>query len=305
MEEKQASTTALMTAYCRAYHATHVSPKIFDDFLIDRMFTEQEHILFNKLLADRLPLINPELAASNPDQDTALAYVLQAYGVAVSLSRARFTEGCLEESVLERGVQQYVLLGAGLDTFAFRRPDLVSRLQVFEVDHPATQALKHQRLAALNMETPAQLHFVPADFTREDLAGALGRSTYDAQKLSFFSWLGVICYLPRDAVFGTLRTIARLAPKGSTIAFDYMDLDAFIPERASKHVQQMQASTRQAGEPMQTGFDPLTIGDELKSVGFILEENLHPVDIEARYFQGRTDEYHAFEHLHFARAVVA
>jgi methyltransferase (TIGR00027 family) len=303
MDENRASTTALMTAYCRAYHATYASPKIFDDFLADRLFTREEHVTFDRLLAERLPLINPELAASGPDQATALACVMQALGLAVSLSRLRYTEDCLEQAV-GQGAQQYVLLGAGLDTFAFRRPDLVNRLQVFEVDRPATQGLKRQRLAMLNMETPTHLHFVPADFATGNLTDAIRNSAYNPQKLSFFSWLGVICYLPREAVLGTLRTIAGLAPRGSAIVFDYTDNDAFIPEKASKQAQAMQASTREVGEPMQTGFDPLTLGDELKSLGFSLEENLHPDGIEARYFQGRADGYHAFAHLHFAKAVV-
>lgn len=303
MEENQASITALMTAYCRAYHAVNVSPKIFDDFLADRMFTSEERITFNRLLAERLPLINPTLASSKPDQATALAHVMQAYGVTSSLSRARYTENCLEQAV-GQGAQQYVLLGAGLDTFAFRRPDLVSQLQVFEIDHPATQALKYRRLAALKMETPPQLHFVAVNFAAQNLADGLQASAYDSKKVSFFSWLGVICYLPREAVFQTLQTIAGLAPKGSTIVFDYLDLDAFHPGKASRAMQMMQASTKAAGEPMKTGFDPLTLGDELKAVGFSLEEDLSPGKIEEQYFQGRTDIFHAFEHIHFARAVV-
>ncbi len=303
MEDNQASITALMTAYCRAYHAVNVSPQIFDDFLADRMFTPEERIRFNHLLAERLPLINPTLAATHPDQATALEHIMQAYGVTSSLSRARYTENCLEQAVAQ-GTKQYVLLGAGLDTFAFRRPDLVSQLQVFEVDHPATQALKHRRLAALKMETPPQLNFVAVDFAKQNLEDGLRNSTYDPQKVSFFSWLGVVCYLSRDAVFNTLQTVAGLAPKGSTIVFDYLDDDAFIPAKSSRAMQMMQASTRAAGEPMKTGFDPLSLGDELKTVGFSLEENLSPQDIETRYFQGRTDIYHAFEHIHFARAVI-
>ena len=303
MDESRASITALMAAYCRAYHATHATLKIFDDFLADRLFSPEEHVTFDRMLVERLPLISPEMASSNPDAATALAHIMQMYGLASSLSRARYMEDCLEQAV-GQGVQQYVLLGAGLDTFALRRPDLADRLQVFELDRPATQALKQQRLAALGMGLPPQLHFVPIDFTRDNLAEALQHSAYDTHKASFFSWLGVVCYLPRQAVFDTLRTMAGLAPKGSTVVFDYLDDKAFIPGKVSKQIQLIQASAREAGEPMQTGFDPLTLGDELKSLGFSLEENLSPAKIEERYFQGRTDGYHAYQHIYFARAVV-
>ncbi len=105
-------------------------------------------------------------------------------------------------------------------------------------------------------------------------------------------------------VFDTLRAVAAVAPEGSVIVFDYMDADAFRPERAARRVQLLQAIARQVGEPMQAGFDPIELAADLDRAGFRLEENLDPVAIEARYFQQRADEYHAFEHVHFARAVV-
>jgi methyltransferase (TIGR00027 family) len=180
----------------------------------------------------------------------------------------------------------------------------MKQLQVFEVDHPATQALKRQRLVALSREFPAQLHFVPVDFTEESLAAALKHSAYDPQKSSFFSWLGVTYYLPRDAVFATLRSISEVAPAGSAFIFDYFDLDAFAPEKAAKRMQRMQAIVRSAGEPIKTGFDSSTLAADLASLGLRLHENLSPSDIEGRYFQERTDGYHAFEHTHFAWVVV-
>jgi methyltransferase (TIGR00027 family) len=182
---------------------------------------------------------------------------------------------------------------------------LVAKLQVFEVDHPATQTLKRQRIAMPGWELPAQLHFVPVDFTKESLASALQYSSYDPQIASFFSWQGVTYYLTREVVFATLQAIATIAPSGSAIVFDYMDADAFIPGRAAKRTQLMHGIARRVGEPMKTGFDPLTLVGDLKRLGLTLQENLTPADIEDRYFRGRTDRYHAFEHVHFARAVVA
>ncbi len=131
------------------------------------------------------------------------------------------------------------------------------------------------------------------------------RSSYDPQVPSFFSWLGVTYYLTRGAVFATLRAIADIAPAGSAVIFDYLDTDAFIPEKAAKRVQVMIRDARQiAGEPMITGFDPSSLAAELASTGLRLQEDLSPSDIQGLYFQGRKDGYYACEHLHFAWAVV-
>ena len=304
MEVNQAGITALVTAYARAYHATHDSPKIFDDFLADQYYTPEEHSQFDQNLAGMVGLIAPEIAATNPDPAMALAAVMQTMHGPVTLSRSRYTEDALEAAV-NGGARQYVILGAGLDTFAFRWPDLLERLQVFEVDHPATQAMKRERIAMAGWDIPPQLHLLPMDFTQESLATALERSDYDPGRLTFWSWLGVTFYLPRDVVFTTLRMIAKLSPAGSTVVFDYMDADAFVPEKAARRTQLMHQIARRVGEPMQTGFDPLTLAADLDRLGFQLVENLSPADIESRYFQGRGDAYHAFEHVHFARAVVA
>lgn len=308
MTERQAGVTALVTAYSRAYHATHDSPKIFDDFLADQFYTAEEHARFDQNLAGLLPLIDPELAATHPDPATALAWVIQLHNGPVTLSRSRYTEDCLELA-LAQGARQYLILGAGFDTFAFRRPELADRLAVFEVDHPVTQAMKRERIALAGWALPANLHFAPVDFSQESLADALRRSAYDSRELTFISWLGVTFYLTRDVVFDTLRAIAGLAPSGSQVVFDYMDADAFDPEKAGKRVRLMQDIARQVGEPMKAGFDPQTLAGDLQPLGLRLVEGLAPEEIEARFFRGpqgggRSDRYHAFEHVHFARAAV-
>ena len=135
------------------------------------------------------------------------------------ISRARYTEETLEKAV-RQGVKQYVILGAGMDTFAFRRPEMLEELEVFEVDHPATQEFKLNRLTELGWKHPAKLHFIPIDFTKESLVTALTRSSsYDPNVKSFFSWLGVTPYLTQEEVFATLRSIAEVAPAGSTSSF--------------------------------------------------------------------------------------
>jgi methyltransferase (TIGR00027 family) len=303
MEDSRVSLTALLTAYARAYHATHAAPKLFNDYLADQLFTEEERTYFGDNLAEALKFLDPERAAACPDRAAALAWYMRLQGGPITLSRSRYTEDSLV-GALSQGVRQYVILGAGMETFAFRQPELMRRLHVFEIDHPATQAFKLQRLAELGWDVPPELHFVPVDFTREHLAAALRRSPYDPQAASFFSWLGVTYYLTREVVFDTLRAIAGVAPAGSLIVFDYMDLDAFVPERAARRMQRMQAIVRQAGEPMKAGFDPSRLAADLEAMGLRLREDLSPADIEERYFRGRSDGYHAYEHVHFAQVAV-
>lgn len=303
MTEKQAGLTAIAMAYARAHHAKHASPKIFDDFLADQLFTPEERAQTDRDWANMLQYVAPELAAENPSPETALDLVVQLTNGPITLGRSRYTEDSLAE-VIHKGVRQYINLGAGLDTFAYRRPDLADRLQVFELDHPATQAIKQQKVDATSWSQPANLHRVPVDFTKESLVDALRRSSYDPKQSSFFSWLGVSYYLDRDVIFETLRNIASISAPGSTIVFDYLDADAFVPERSSKRMQQMIWMASQLGEPLKAGFDPQTFGAQLDRIGLRLEENLSPAAIDARYFSGRPDRYHAVEHFHYARALV-
>ncbi|GAX88852.1 class I SAM-dependent methyltransferase [Effusibacillus lacus] len=298
MKENQVSLTAIMTAYIRALHAMNDAPKIFDDFLAYSLIPEERRVLIEQGFTRALQLNDPEGTVSYSDQTTTLASLLQAMGLPNVLSRSRYTEDNLEQAV-KQGMQQYVILGAGMDTFAFRRPDLLGQLQVFEVDHPATQAFKRNRLAELGWEIPPNLHFIPVDFSKESLAEALKGLSYDPQTKSFFSWLGVTMYLTQDEVFATLRSITDIAPIGSTIIFDY-----FEPEEAAPHMQEMREDLRKIGEPIKTTFDPSTLALDLASLGYRLHENLSPSDIQERYFQGRTDGYYACEHVHFAQAVV-
>ncbi len=297
------SKMALGTAYLRGYHAVHDNPRIFDDVPAYQFFTEEERVSLDQQLLTALQIMDPARAASFPDQAAALAWIMQSLtGLSNSVSRARYTEDKLEEAV-RHGVKQYVILGAGIDTFVFRRPEIVKQLQVFEVDHPSMLKFKRSRLIELGWELPPQLHFVSVDFTQKNLAEALRRSLYDPQALTFF-WLSVTYYLTRDEVFAILRTIADVSPTGSMVIFDYLDTDAFVLAKAAPRVLGIIAGAEQIDEPMKEGFDPSALATELDGLGLRLQENLSPSNIEERYFRGRTDNYHALEHVHYAYAVV-
>lgn len=304
MQENQVSLTALVTAYVRAYHSQYDTCRIFDDYLAGKLLPKKTQKLIGEGLAASLRMYDPFRAASRPKPKQALALVMRAMaGPPNVLSRSRYTEEALLKAVKE-GVRQYVILGAGMDTFAFRHQDLSGQLQIFEVDHPAMLAFKQQRLTELRWEQPANLHFITVDFTKDNLADALRRSAYDPRARSFFSWLGVTLYLSRDEVFNTLRAIAEIATSGSRIVFDYLDADALVPGKTAKRIQIMKEIVRQSGEPVRSGFAPATLGEDLGRIGLRLRENLSPADIESMYFQGRTDGYYACEHMHFALAEV-
>lgn len=132
----------------------------------------------------------------------------------------------------------------------------------------------------------------------------LGGWSNDSAKLTFFSWLGVVHYLPRDTVFTTLRTIAGVCPAGSIIVFDYYDTDAFIPEKAAERVQKAMEISRRTGEPMLTGFNPPALAMDLHHAGLRLEEQLSPSDLRELYFKECTDGYGPYDHAHFAKAVI-
>jgi len=304
MQENQASRTSLGAAFMRGYHALYDNSKIFDDPLAYSLLTKEERSLIARRLIEMLQSVDPSGAATCPDETSALERVLQLLASAATvLSRARYAEEALAKAV-GQGVRQYVILGAGMDTFAFRCRDMLERLQVFEIDHPATQAFKRDRIAGLGWEIPARLHLVSVDFTKEDLDKILKRPPYDPLALTFFSWLGVTYYLSRDTVFDTLNAVARISPRGSMVVFDYLDPNVYSTGKAAERVKAVMDSLQSLGEPLKTGFDPSTLDCDLARIGLALQENLTPSDIQQRYFEGRTDGYRASQHIHFALAAV-
>ena len=168
MDEGRASRTAIATAYFRAHHCAHASPKIFEDSLAGALLSAKEREAMERFLLEGLVKYNPELARSGADRATLVGYALR--GLVVVLARARYTEDRLAEA-MRGGVSQYVIIGAGLDTFALRRPDLQDRLRIIEIDHPATQAFKQKRIREAGLTPPPNLHFAPADSGKGEPCG--------------------------------------------------------------------------------------------------------------------------------------
>ncbi|KQV51469.1 class I SAM-dependent methyltransferase [Massilia sp. Root335] len=207
------------------------------------------------------------------------------------VARARFTEDLVVEQA-GRGVGQYVILGAGLDSFAQRRPEIASRLQVFEIDRPGPQAWKRRRLVELGFGVPDWLHFVPVDFERgASWWDGLAAAGFDAGKPAVVVSTGVSMYLTRDANMATLRRLAALAP-GSTFAMTFLlPLDKPAPADR-KELQQADEGARASGTPFLSFFTPAEILARAREAGFGDVRHVSAVDLTRRYFADRTDGLH-------------
>jgi methyltransferase (TIGR00027 family) len=199
--------------------------------------------------------------------------------------RTRIAEDALALAVC-RGVAQLVVLGAGLDTYAYRTPPS-DDLRIFEVDHPATQAWKRQRLTEAAITPPPTLRFVPVDFEHETLGDGLGAGGFDPAQQTFFTWLGVVPYLTEPAVFATLGYIAGL-PGGAHVVFDYVNPTASIAEAGSRAAHEaLAARVAAVGETLQCHFDTEELHARLAKLGFRDVEDLGPGQIAERFFPSR------------------
>ena len=198
--------------------------------------------------------------------------------------RTRIAEDALAAAV-EQGVRQLVVLGAGLDTYACRSP-FGDRLRVFEVDHPATQAWKRERLRDAAIPIPKSLFFAPVDFERETLADGLAAAGLEPSQQTFFTWLGVVPYLTEAAVWSTLAFIADL-PGGAHVVFDYSDPPDALDQKMRDYHDQRAALVQSLGEAWVTYFEAGALRAKLKALGFSEVEDLGPHQIAARFFPNR------------------
>jgi methyltransferase (TIGR00027 family) len=263
------SLTAQRVALARAAHQLYDHPKVLDDPVALRIIGASG---------------TAGIRAHRARFDLRSARYLRAFVVA----RSRVAEDALAASVA-RGVRQYVILGAGLDTFAYRNPYPAARLRVFEVDHPATQAWKQRSLAAAAIGIPESLTFVPIDFETETLAARLQEADFRTDVPAAFSWLGVTVYLSRAAVMDTLRYVATALPRGSGVVFDYAVPLASVSFLRRLMVRALMHRVAAAGEPWKTFFDPRTLAGELRALGFAHLEDLGPEELNGRFFEGRAD----------------
>jgi methyltransferase (TIGR00027 family) len=262
MQIGRASRTALRVAIRRAAHQVIDRPRVLEDPIAVR-------------------LIGP---GYDRDMERAMHHVARDFRLYMSV-RSRYAEDRLARQVAD-GVNQYVILGAGLDTFAYRNP--FPELRVFEVDYPATQQWKHGLLAEAGIGIPANLTFIALDLEHKSLAESLLEAGLNPAEPAFFGWLGVVPYLTLDAFRATLATVGRL-PAGTAVSFDY----AFPPETLSAKRRQvfdtLSKRVAAAGEPLQLFFTPEDLEREVHAAGFGRIEQFDTDRMNETYFKDRAD----------------
>jgi methyltransferase (TIGR00027 family) len=234
-----------------------------------------------------VPILGPggaaELDAEIAKSNNSFSRSLRAF-VAV---RSRYAEDELAKAI-ERGVRQYVVLGAGLDTFSYRNIYAGLGLRVFEVDHPATQAWKRRLLEAAQITVPGETTLVPVDFERQALPDALESAGFHPAESAFFSWLGVTPYLTEIAFTNTLAFIASIQPQ-TGVVFDYAVTRSALSFLERLALDALSARVAKAGEPFQLFFEPKQLIALLRQAGFRQIEDLGAEQINARYFTQRAD----------------
>lgn len=201
--------------------------------------------------------------------------------------RSRFAEDLVTEA-MARGIEQYVILGAGLDSFAYRRGDLLDRLRVFEVDHPASQGWKRRRLKELAVTLPDNLTFAPVDFENQTLREALRDAGFEFGQLAVVSWIGVTMYLTLEAIEATLATIAECAP-GTQLVLTYNQPHHSLDDLSLQVTTAFAAIAAEMGEPFLSLFLPREIEELLRKHGFDEIVHLGPDEARAAYFKERPD----------------
>jgi methyltransferase (TIGR00027 family) len=268
MIEAQASKTALRVALRRAAHQVQDErPLVFDDPLAVRILG---------------PAYAEEIRRTPDSVKRPYSAGLRAFMVA----RARLAEDTLAAAVRGPGSRQYLVLGAGLDTFACR--NAYADVRGFEVDHPATQAWKLEMLRDAEIVPPESAAFVAVDFERDSLEERLLAAGFDEAAPTVTAWLGVVPYLTMEAFRATMRLLARL-PEGSAVVFDYSQPREVLSEREQLMLDSMAARVAQAGEPFQLFFTPKQLAAELAALGMRVVEDLGSAELTERFFAGRTD----------------
>ena len=262
------SKTADLAAAIRALHVRRSPSPVFDDNLAHAMCGPFWKSVVSSRLLSWL-VVDVILGRLKPIVPTV--YV-----------RARYGEDCLEAAV-GRGISQYVIVGAGYETFAARRKDLMARLAVYELDQGGTQEMKRRRMREAGIATPDGVRYVAADLNAETLHDALGRTDFDFARPALFSWFGVTFYLDRDAIRRTLESIAAKMAPGSAVMFDYLANAECTPTDVRELRQGCAEFVARRGEPWVSSFDPAEIPGFLAELGYAAIENLEPDMIGPRY----------------------
>lgn len=276
----ETSMTALISAFARAYHSLHNEVTVFDDSAARLLLSDEEYRQISKSMAAGIQFFAPGFTG---DTEQALRWIVDNQLSPSPLGRAAFSERSLERAV-QIGARQYLILGAGYDTFACRRPQWAQALEIFEIDHPATSADKRRRLKRAGITVPASVHYAQADFNDAAWPRALlDQPSFDCRKISFCALLGVTYYLSKKTFEAVLSAAAPMLPAGSTLVFDYPDERSSTKNAGTRAKKQIQLADA-ANEQMLAGYSYFELEQLLAGQGFLIYGHLTPPEITAQYF---------------------
>ncbi|WP_002146744.1 class I SAM-dependent methyltransferase [Bacillus cereus] len=302
VKQGEASVTSLVSAFGRAYHSEFDIPKIFDDYVAKDLISQKERNNIEMNMVQGIHFFNKDIAEQFQDNpNEILKWITQVQLSPTPLARAAYCERVLLHEIT-LGAKQYVILGAGLDTFSFRHRELENKIEIFEVDHPSTQQAKKVRVKEAEFEIPNNLHFVSMDFTKGFSYEQLRNEGFQNKK-TFFSLLGVTYYLTKEELSSLIECLFESVPAGSSIVFDYPDENLFTEKGTSNRVENMVKMAEVGGEPMKSSFSYAEMEALLEKAGLLIYEHLSPEDIHTLYFEGRNDYLEAFETVHYVHAV--
>lgn len=289
MVDERESITAKLCAFARAWHSYYSREIIFDDYLAFDFMGKEEYEEMLEMIREGM-IDSDGLGKENAEK------LIADYFLPIPLSRMHFNENGLADFAKDNGSIQYVICGAGADTFSFRNDN--DDIEVFEVDHPDTQRYKLERISELEWIRRPNVHYVPVDFSKDRLVDKLLEAGFDPEKKTYFSIMGVSYYLTLEVFAETLRQIAELSQVGSKVVFDYPLSSGDFPDR----VKRLEEITESLGEVMCGGFDSNEMRCVLCSLGFKLDVQMDPKQIQETYFEGRSDGLKAFENVSLVSA---
>ena len=302
MNNNESSMTSLVSAFSRAFHVKEDQPIIFNDFIAKDFLSPEEYQAISTNMANGITFFSPKMAEQLKGNDTAiLKWVTHIQLSPTPLARAAYAEKVVMNE-LKLGTQQYVILGAGLDTFAWRYPNLTD-VTIFEIDHPSTQKFKLERLQQSGYELPSHLKLVAMDFTKELSLDKLIDAGFDPSKKTVFSLLGVTYYLTAIEFQQMLHVFFKDLPQGSSIVFDFADEHLFTKPGIFNRVQNMVQMAQVAREPMKFATSLSDLEKLLSKEQLLIYEHLSPQDIQNQFFANRHDDLQAFETIHYIHAV--
>ncbi len=279
MLEQNESMTAKLCSYARANHSICKGDKIFDDFLAFALMGHSEYKNTEKIIKKNFPKSKP-------------INFLNEYICPVVLPRIAYAESHLCRFLTKFDKIQYVILGAGMDTFSLRNKN--PNIDVYELDHPLTQKYKLKRIKEANFNIPSNTYFVPIDFEIENIKDVLYVSDYDFMKPTFFSFLGVTYYLDLNSFESTIKSISEVSVDGSELVFDFPDKSIFQKSRTKM----LSDITSSMGEPMKDGLNFSEIDEIFKKYDFKVKNHFKPNDIQ-KYYLKKSDNLKAYENIHF------